>query len=204
MPGKLIVIEGIDGAGTTTQAKMITSHLSFVGYKAINSAEPTKSAIGQEIRRMLAQSLEKEPDMLVSLALCFAADRMQHIHELILPSLNKCDFVILDRYVLSSLVYQGLHLPTSFVKEINQFALKPDLTIILDVEASLAHERLSRRVLAKDFYENADMLEKIRGRYLHFAKDDPTNTVLIDGSDSVDQVQSHIWHVLSQRFNLRA
>jgi len=203
MAGKLIVIEGIDGAGTTTQAKMLGSLISSFGYKVKNSAEPTKSAIGQEIRRMLALALDKEPDMLVSLALCFAADRMQHIHEVIEPGLNDNDFVILDRYVLSSLVYQGLHLPTSFVKEINQFALKPDLTIILDLDASLAHERLTRRVLTKDFYEDEDLLEKIRHRYLHFAKDDPHNTVLIDGSDGIDQVQSHIWHVLSQRFNLR-
>lgn len=200
MAGKLIVIEGMDGTGTTTQAKLLVAHLGSLGLKVINSAEPTTSAIGQEIRRLLAQPIDKEPDLLTSLALCFAADRMQHVHNVITPGLKNSDYIVLDRYVLSSMVYQGLHLPTTFVKEINRFATKPDLVIILDLEASLAYERLSQRVSVKDFYETEAFLEKLRSRYLHFAKDDPSTTVLVDANGSVDQVFSHIRHVVEKKF----
>lgn len=195
MSGKLIVIEGMDGSGTTTQTKELALELKKRGGKVLVSAEPTKSPLGQEIRRMLSMPISGEHELLVSLALCFAADRMQHIHGTILPALKTHDYVLLDRYMLSSLVYQGLHLPTSFVKEINQFAIKPYLTVILDVDAHLAYERLSQRMGGKDFYESLELLHKIRERYLHFAKKEEGG-VLIDGSGSVAEVQSHILHAL--------
>lgn len=195
MSGKLIVIEGMDGAGTTTQTKGLALKLEKLGFKVLISAEPTKSPLGQEIRRMLSLPIAKEQEMLISLALCFAADRMQHIHSTILPALKVHDFVLLDRYLLSSLVYQGLHLPSAFIKEINQFAIKPNITFVLDVNANLAFERLSKRAQAKDFYESPELLEKIRERYLHFAKKEE-RMVLIDGDGSIEQVQSHLLHAL--------
>lgn len=200
MAGKLVVIEGMDGAGTTTQSKMLATHLSRVGYKVLSSAEPTGSPIGQEIRNILAMPIANEPNLLTMLALCFAADRMYHVHYTLIPGLKQHDFVILDRYVLSSLVYQGLHLPTSFVKEINQYAIKPDLTVILDLDAQEAHERLSQRAATKDFYEAPGLLGKLRSRYLHFAKDDPARTVLIDAQGSIDRVHSHLVHVIEEKF----
>lgn len=200
MAGKLLVIEGMDGTGTTTQAKMLATNLKSLGYKVLNSAEPTKSAIGLEIRRMLAQPIENDQTLLTVLALCFAADRMQHIHDVIAPGLKNHDFVILDRYVLSSMVYQGMHIPTAFVKEINRFVLKPDLTLVLDLDATSANERLSLRADSKDFYESPDLLLKLRSRYLHFAKDDPSQIVLIDAQGSVEQVQSHIMYIIKERF----
>ncbi|HXW54094.1 MAG TPA: dTMP kinase [Myxococcota bacterium] len=200
MAGKLIVIEGMDGTGTTTQAKMLATKLLALNASVVESAEPTDSGIGQEIRRLLALPLDKEHDLLVSLALCFAADRMQHVSNVIAPGLKDKDFVLLDRYVLSSLVYQGLHIPTAFVKEINRFAPKPDLTLILDLDVTLAHERLSLRAKRRDFYETPSTLEKIRSRYLHFAKDEPAGTtVLIDASGSVEEVNSHILYVLREK-----
>lgn len=200
MAGKFIVIEGMDGAGTTTQSRLLVSHFEQRGFSVTLGAEPTKSAIGQEIRRMLSSPIENCSELLASLALCFAADRMQHIHTTILPALSRGDIVILDRFVLSSLVYQGLHLPTSFVKEINRYAIKPDLTLVLDVDANLAIERLSQRVSVKEFYEAPQTLAKIRSRYVHFAQDEPFTTVLVDGQSSVSQVHSHLVHVIDKRF----
>lgn len=197
MAGKLIVLEGMDGSGTTTQSQFLTKELMARGFKVLESAEPTRSAIGQEIRRLLSLPIEKEQNLLIALALCFAADRMQHIHETIAPGLLTHDFVILDRYILSSLVYQGLHLPTSFVKEINAYALKPDLTLILDLDPKLAHERLSSRVRAKDFYETPDLLKKLRSRYLQLAKNEPRHMV-IDATGTVEQVQSHLFNIVKE------
>src|SRR5262245_34387247 len=119
--GRMIVIEGMDGTGTTTQSKLLVDHLNKIGLSAIRSAEPTSSPFGQEIRKWLALPIEDEPYLLTMLALAFAADRMHHVHHTLSPALKSYDYVIVDRYVLSSLVYQGLHLPSSFIVEINRF-----------------------------------------------------------------------------------
>lgn len=200
MAGKLIVIEGMDGVGTTTQAKMLAMYLTKLGFRVVSSAEPTSSGLGQEIRRMLKSSAHTSSDLLTSLALCFAADRMQHIHDTIKPSLREGDFVVLDRYVLSSLVYQGLHVPTAFVQQINQFALQPDITIILDLDAQEAFKRLSSRVGAKDFYETPEMLGKIRARYIRLYEEDPSHKVLVDAQGSIEQVHAHLCHVVETSF----
>ncbi len=199
MAGKFIVLEGMDGAGTTTQAALLARHLESRGVRVTKSAEPTKSPLGVEARRLLALPIEHDEDMLVSLALCFAADRMQHVRDTIRPSLARGDFVLLDRYHMSSLVYQGLHLPASFVKEINRYAIKPDLTLVLDIDAKLAHARLVERYSVKDFYETPETLAKIRQRYLHYAEEDK-NAVIIDASGAVQQVESHIATIINQQF----
>ena len=88
------------------------------------------------------------------LALCFAADRCIMLIFCLAPALKTDDFVLVDRYVMSSMVYQGLHLPASFVAEINKFALKPDLTLLLDISPKTAFERIISRQGPKDFYES--------------------------------------------------
>jgi dTMP kinase len=202
MAGKLIVLEGMDGAGTTTQAQLLVNHLEGQGATVVMSAEPTKSAIGREARRLLASPIEGDQDLLVSLALCFAADRMQHVHDVIAPSLHRGDLVVLDRYVMSSLVYQGLHLPSSFVREINRYAIKPDLTIVLDVDATIAFDRLKQRGSTKDFYETPATLLKIKNRYLQFADDEPGKTVVIDANKTVEIVHERILAVLAEKAKL--
>jgi len=198
--GKLIIIEGMDGSGTTTQTKMLANYLSALGLKVSSSAEPTDSPIGQEIRKWLKEPIEKEPHLLTMLALCFAADRMHHVNFCLAPALKTHDFVLVDRYVMSSMVYQGLHLPASFVAEINKFALKPDLTLLLDVSPRIAYERIIIRQGPKDFYESEPMLNKLRQRYLHCAQLDPKNTALIDSSASPEQVHNHVVSIISHRY----
>lgn len=200
--GKLIVIEGMDGAGTTTQSKLLADYLQELGHPTIKTAEPTKSVFGQEIRKWLASPIEKEPYLLTMLALAFAADRMHHVHHTLAPALKENDYVIVDRYVLSSLVYQGLHLPSAFVKEINRFALIPDMTLVLDISAKAALGRLAYRKGTKDFYENGTLLEKIRGRYAHFAEQDKEQYTLIDASGTIESVHQHIINVMQQKFHI--
>ena len=142
---KLIVLEGIDGSGTSTQIDLLNQVLSSQGFSVIISGEPTKSVIGQEIRKILAAKEPSSQREFAQLALLFAADRMRHVNEVIIPSLDKYDFVLLDRYVMSSLVYQGLYQPIEWIKQINSYALLPDLTIVLDVSIEEAVKRLSLR-----------------------------------------------------------
>jgi dTMP kinase len=198
--GKLIILEGMDGSGTTTQIKLLENYLSGLGYLVTSSAEPTNSAIGQEIRKWLKAPIEHEPDLLTMLALCFAADRMQHVHFVIKPALKTYDFVLVDRYVMSSLVYQGLHVPEEFVEKINQFALKPDLVLLLDVSAEMAFERITRRQGPKDFYESVALLQKMRERYKTCAENFMSPVAIIDSSPSAQQVHENIRAALAQLF----
>lgn len=192
-----IVIEGLDGVGSTTQTRMLYDYLSKKGFSVIISAEPTKASLGKEIRRMLQEDdIEHDQDMLVSLALCFAADRMQHIAQVIKPALKANNIVILDRYVTSSYVYQGLNLPQNFIIEINKYALKPDYTIILDLDVHQAYQRLQHRHGPKDFYETLNNLAKIRDRYQQIYALDPQEKALIDASGSIEEVQERILQAL--------
>ena len=197
---KLIVLEGIDGSGTSTQIELLNRVLSSQGFSVNISGEPTKSVIGQEIRKILAAKEPSSQREFAQLALLFAADRMRHINEVIIPSLDKYDFVLLDRYVMSSLVYQGLYQPIEWIKQINSYALLPDLTIVLDVSIEEAVKRLSLRQTTKDFFEESKLLEKFRQRYLHFAKLDEQNSIVIDGTSNKDEVLSQIHGLIAQRF----
>jgi dTMP kinase len=198
--GQLIILEGVDGAGTTTQIKLLADYLLKEGFKVAQSAEPTDSALGREIRSWLKKPLENEPYLLTMLALSFAADRMQHVHFTLDPKLKTHDFVLVDRYIMSSLVYQGLDLPETFIREINKYAFKPDLTIVLDISAELAFKRIKERFGDKDFYESLPLLKKICDRYRHFANIESHASVLVDASSSVDHVHNHIVAVIREKY----
>lgn len=199
MSAKFVVIEGNDGSGTTTQAQMLTNYLCERGARVVQSAQPTKSPIGKEIRRLLAEPIQDQPQMLTCLALLFAADRMQHVHDVIATSIKSSDWIILDRYVLSSYVYQGLHVPLSFIKEINRYALVPDFTIVLDIDAHLSLERLRARASSSDFYETPEFLDEIRKRYISLSAENPGDTVVIDARGSMQEVHDAIVQMLRMR-----
>lgn len=197
---KLIVLEGIDGSGTSTQIALLKDLLLNEGFRVFVSAEPTKSVIGLEIRKILARkepSCEKE---FAQLALLFAADRMAHVNEVLLPSLSQYDFVILDRYIMSSFVYQGLSQPIEWIMQINSYAIKPDLNIILDISEQEAIKRLSLRQTTKDFFEEEKMLKNLRHRYLHFANLDKESSVVLDACGEKNEILSQIYGLIAQRF----
>src|SRR5690606_24891937 len=129
--GLLIALEGIEASGTTTQSLCLQQALRDVGRSVHVTKEPTQNSVGRLLRKMLKADNEEKPRAEL-MALLFATDRLQHCQEEILPALLSGQDVVTDRYVLSSLVYQGLHLPPFFLGEINTYALKPDVTVILD------------------------------------------------------------------------
>ena len=125
MTGKFIVVEGIDGSGSTTQAKLLCKYLESRGRTCFFTAEPSGGPIGKFIRDLLKQKENKPQLFFHILALTFAADRLCHYDLEILPKLKAGVDVISDRYVLSSLVYQGLDVPQGWVKEVNRYARTP-------------------------------------------------------------------------------
>ncbi len=165
MRGKFIVLEGIDGSGTTTQSELLVSALRQDGIKASRTREPSDGPVGLLIRQVLTgkivlprganESVEMDSRSGWStMALLFAADRMDHVGREIEPALARGEWVISDRYVGSSLAYQSLTAPGEVVEalgwiaNLNRFAAKPDLTVVLDVPADAAEARRRFATLA--------------------------------------------------------
>jgi len=162
--GLLIALEGIDGAGKTTIAKMIVERLDRRGIEARYTMEPTRSLFGRILRDM---ALESGVDPRLE-ALLFAADRIHHLEKVVKPLLARGVIVVSDRYLHSSLAYQSVTTGDSrWVEELNKFARKPDLGIYLDVRPSEGLKRLKRR---KTRFEDESFLEKVRRRYLEYVR----------------------------------
>jgi dTMP kinase len=162
MKGKFIVFEGIDGSGKTTQINelskwLISSNLIPENNQLVITREPGGTKLGKSIRSLLLDnSKEKSPDSITELLL-YAADRSQHINEIIRPTLNKGDWVISDRFCASTLAYQGYgrKLDLKLIKELEAIAtqgISPDITFLLDISVE---ESIKRRINKKD-----DRIEK--------------------------------------------
>jgi len=188
--GAFIVIEGCDGAGTTTQAQRLQGRLQAAGHRAHVTCEPSKGWIGQQIRERL-RGAPPDDEGYQLLALLFAADRMAHMADEMRGQLDDGVHVLCDRYVLSSLVYQGLHVDEGWVRQLNQHAAAPDLTLVIDVTVEESLRRQQVRGAQKEIYDDGDLLRRIRQRYLTLREE--VGGVLIDGEDTVDVITDRLW-----------
>jgi dTMP kinase len=161
--GVFICIEGLDGCGKTTQAKLLAKKLAK-SYNSFYTSEPSRGNIGTFIRKRCLYG-EKRLSTVVE-ALLFAADRFEHMENEILPALREGRLVISDRYVYSSLAYQGAAgLSLEWIKTLNEHALKPDLAVFIDVKLETVMNRLKSK---KSVMENIETLQKVRDIYLEF------------------------------------
>ncbi|MBW1918228.1 MAG: dTMP kinase [Deltaproteobacteria bacterium] len=200
-PGFLIALEGLDGAGKTTQAHLLTTALKNGGRRVVLTHEPTEGRYGQELRRLLAQghrvlSPARELDL-------FTADRREHVSGIILPALTSGAVVITDRYYYSSMAYQGARgLEVVEIQQQNEsFAPIPDLVIILTLPLTQILERLARRrPQIWDAFEQADYLVKVAEIY---ARMSGPHLVRLDTQappETVHQnIMSLVWPRLPQR-----
>lgn len=170
--GRFIVFEGIDGSGTTTQASWSADWLRGAGYGVHATREPTGGPIGTMIRQILAKRLvsrggaaSEEPVDPATVALLFAADRLDHLQNEIRPRLAAGDVVLCDRYTLSSLAYQSVDVDLRFVRAINERALAPDLTIFLRVRPETAMDRIAATRNNRDVFETLPFQRKVAQRY---------------------------------------
>ena len=161
--GAFICIEGLDGCGKTTQAKLLVEKLQK-SHTAVYTAEPSGGKIGIFIRNRILYG-EKRPPTDVE-ALLFAADRIEHVENEIKPALAQGQLVISDRYVYSSLAYQGsAGLSLEWIENINAHALTPDLALFIDVNPKTVMQRMKHR---KSLMENLETQQKVRDVYLKF------------------------------------
>jgi dTMP kinase len=161
--GAFICIEGLDGCGKTTQAKLLVKKMRK-SHNAVYTAEPSRGKIGAFIRKGCLYG-EKRLSSVVEVLL-FAADRLEHVEKEVLPALNQGRLVVSDRYVYSSLAYQGAAgLSLEWIEKINEHALRPDFAIFIDVDPKIVMQRLKPN---KSVMENLETQRKVREVYLKY------------------------------------
>lgn len=179
-PGTFIVVEGADGAGTTTQSKKLAEELD-----AYWTYEPSGSKVGEKVDELISSD-DYSPE---AVALAFASDRMVHLEEEIIPRLKNGETVVCDRYYHSSFAYQpAMGLEEAWVKSLNRSALTPDLTLILDVSAEEGMERVNGRGLDGNIFEQLDFQEEVVVRYTELADQLDEEIEVLDSSRSVEEV----------------
>lgn len=214
--GSLIVIEGIDGSGSTTQCEALAQRLRGEGREVFTTQEPSSGPAGLLIRLALSQRLlgaparfhdPDEPSLDVTtldpatLALLYAADRADHVTAAIAPNLSRGRVVICNRYLLSTIAYQGVSLDPEWLYSINRMVPVPALTLVLDLPVENALSRMRATRWTQDLFENAEQLRRTRERYLELiATADPRlgPIVVIDGTQGIDSITAEIHASISR------
>ncbi len=198
-----VVLEGIDGSGTTTQVAKLADRLRREGVNVRATREPSDGPVGTMIRQVLTGRIVvpggRAPGW-ATMALLFAADRLDHVESEIEPMLASGGVVISDRYDASSLAYQSVTSGTDasgalqWIRNINRHARRPDLTIVLDVSPSLGAVRRETRGEAAQLYEQNEVQQALATFYRDLQKHQPEdNVVVVDGSRSIDEVQELVY-----------
>ena len=205
--GVFITFEGCEGCGKTTQIGLLSERLQKANKEILVTREPGGTTVGEMVRRILigneASNMCPETELLL-----FAACRAQLVREVLIPELQRGKFILCDRFLDSTTVYQGVarQLAQGPVKAINDFAvgpLMPDLTIVLDIPAEESRLRVQRRINSipdRIEKESINFYAAVREGYLYLAKELPERLVLIDGSKDVSTVSNEIWEAVQTRF----
>ncbi|HCS47594.1 MAG TPA: dTMP kinase [Candidatus Aminicenantes bacterium] len=165
--GFLIVLEGIDGAGKSTQARRLLRRLKALGYEAVSFREPTRGKWGRAIKRMAKTAGSLTPEEELKL---FVKDRQENVRRNIRPALSGKKLVILDRYYFSTIAYQGAKgIDPDHIRRLNErFAVKPDLVFILDIEAGRGLGRIKNRKRKDLLFERERYLARVRRIFRSF------------------------------------
>ncbi len=202
--GLFITLEGPDGSGKTTQARMLAERLRSEGYPVLESVEPGGTRIGREIRKILLDPSYSELKPTAELLLMFAA-RAQNVEESVLPALEEGKIVVSDRFTDSSIAYQGAGrgLGVKTVLEVDRIAchgLVPDLTLCIDIDTNAGLERAHSRNRSDTKKRESrldeqaiDFHEKARAAYHDLARREPNRFHLVDGSGAPEEVAAKVW-----------
>ena len=189
--GAFICIEGLDGCGKTTQAKLLAKKLRK-SHNAVYTAEPSHGRIGTYIRNSCLYGKKRLSSVLE--ALLFAADRIEHVETEVIPALEERRLVISDRYVYSSLAYQGAAgLSLDWIETVNEHALQPDLAVFIDVDPEAVVSRLKPK---KSVMEDLETQKKVRQIYLKFVEEG--RLTRIDGNRSESEVAEDIYAIVTK------
>jgi dTMP kinase len=209
--GRLITIEGGEGAGKTTQAKLLAEALGRAGIAAQVTREPGGSPGGEAIRRLLLDGAGEMWDA-TSEALLLVAARREHVVQTIAPALDRGIWIVCDRFADSTLAYQGYGrgLPRAALAELHRFALDgftPDLTVILDLPVEQGFARAAARAPSRgagDRFERLDRAfhQRVREGFLAIARADPARCVVVDAAAEAPAVHRAILSAVAQRLGV--
>ena len=203
MEAKFITLEGIEGAGKTSSIKSINDLLEQKKIDYLNTREPGESSIGEELREILLDpntDISSEVELLLMLA-----DRKDHVEKIILPNLLNDICVISDRFMDSSIAYQGggRQLDLNMINSLSAYLElpNPDLTLLFDLPARISLERTKKRGELDRFEkEEIEFHNRIRESYLKLANDNSDRIKVIDSSQSPDKVQAKVIEIISNLF----
>ena len=186
--GKLVILEGIDGCGKTTHAKLVTQWLTANGHSVLHTKEPSRGPIGL----LLRDYLKKETQPLID-ALLFTADRAEHVEKEINPAVEEGKIVVCERYYFSTIAYQMAQgLDKKWLTELNAFATKPDLVILLDLNPEVSVKRTS----TNEKFETLDFLKKVNHNYKLLAKEN--GFAVVDASKGKSEVREEIRSIVQK------
>jgi len=203
--GAFITFEGADGSGKTTQVRRLAERLAKAGIAHVVTREPGGTSAGLAIRALVLDAREPvlSPDAEL---LLYAADRAQHVRELLEPSLDAGTTVLCDRYADATVAYQGAGrgLDLATIEQLNAIAtcgLWPDLTVVLDLDVDTAAVRLAGRAVAGEAptrfdLEARDFHARVRAGYLRIAEAAPERVHIVDASRDEDDVAVAVWRLV--------
>lgn len=206
MRGKFITFEGIDGSGKSTQLRMLASELRFRGFDVLTTMEPGGTPLGRRLREAFLETEENVAPL--AELLLFAADRAQHVNFLIKPALKEGKIVISDRYADATFAYQGAGrgFPDKTVNQVIKLAtdgLKPHLTLFFDVSIEKALLRMNSRnedggQKNRMDFETTEFYQRVREAYLKIAEKESKRFVVVDGNNSIDEIQTQVIKVVTE------
>jgi dTMP kinase len=203
-----ITFEGMDGSGKTTQMHRLASRLRGMGRTVIETVEPGGPRISMMIRRILLDSANQELSPSAELLLYFAS-RAQNVDEVIRPALERGEVVLSDRFTDSSLAYQGhgRGLGADAVLALDRVAcrgLKPDLTLLVDVDAEASIARARARNIAEPHCEtrlddeSMEFHRRVYRAYHDLAAEEPERVRIVNGNAAIDEIEAEIWRIVAQ------
>jgi len=211
MPGRFVTFEGPEGSGKTTQARRLVARLQKAGFNVVFTREPGGTPTGELIRAILQYDRSGENIAPEAEVLLFAASRAQLVQHVIVPALQQGRWVVCDRFVDSTTVYQGHGRGFNMeqIVAINNFAINgavPDVTLFLDVDVETGFSRLRKRHREDELpmdrieRESRDFHEKVRRGYLELATKWPQRIRTIDGARAPDVIEEEIWNLIENDF----
>ena len=188
----LIVFEGLDGSGHSTQASLLKDYLEEK-MPIILTKEPTESIIGGVIKSSLKNEIKISP---MTLQILYSADRENHLQKEVIPAIESGKTVIMDRYILSSYAYGKINCDIDKLKSFNIFR-KPDLTFIIDISPETGIKRIEKSRYTKELFEDLDILKKVRENFKEM-KSEFENVFVIDGEQEKKEIHMEIRKIIDK------
>lgn len=196
--GRLITFEGIEGCGKSTLAKELYEYLKSKNYKVIFTREPGGGKLGEKIREILLSNEFEIPDY--SELFLFLASRYEHTKNVIIPRLKEGYIVISDRYMDSTIAYQGYgrKIDLKLLEKLNEIAtlgIKPDLTFLIDLPEEISFDRLKDKILDRIESEEIEFYKRVRFGYIEIARNEPLRFIILDGTMELQTLKQKVFEI---------